>query len=195
MHLFVYLHGFRSSPSSAKALLTRESIDRLMAEGVDLAWYGPQLPPSPSLAIKMVTTFIEQQKYQKLSIIGSSLGGYYATYLAERYGQNCLTTLLNPAVEPARDLEKCIGEQTSWHDEEVFYFRKEYIQELKDLYISKITYPKRYQLLAAKDDEVLNYEEMVRKYPGVYQHILESGGHAISNYSDYLSKVLEFHLD
>lgn len=195
MHLFLYLHGFRSSPSSAKCQLTKQAIDELIDQGRDLAWYAPQLPPSPLEAMAQVTAYISQQSYSQLSVIGSSLGGYYATYLAENYGQDCLATLLNPAVEPARDLEKYIGEQSSWHSDDMFYFKKEYIQELQNLYASDITYPKRYQLLIAKDDEVLLWQEMVGKYPGATQLVLESGGHALSNYSDYLSKVLKFHLD
>ena len=195
MHLFVYLHGFRSSPSSAKCQLTKLAIDERIHQGHDLAWYAPQLPPSPREAMLQVTAYIRQQRYSQLSVIGSSLGGYYATYLAESYGRDCLATLLNPAIEPARDLEKYIGEQSSWHSDDMFYFKKEYIQELQDLYASHITYPKRYQLLIAKDDEVLLWQEMVGKYPGATQHVLESGGHALSNYSEHLSKILKFHLD
>lgn len=195
MHLFVYLHGFRSSPSSAKACLTKQGIENLIVQGYNLKWYSPQLPPSPREAMLEVSAYINQQSYDRLSIIGSSLGGYYATYLAEQYGANCLVTLLNPAVEPARDLEKYIGEQTTWHDDERFYFRKEYIQELKDLYVMGITSPSRYQLLVAEDDEVLNWHEMVAKYPGAHSNVLKYGGHALSNYSEYLSKVLQFHLD
>ena len=195
MHLFVYLHGFKSSPSSVKSQLTKGAIETLIDQGHDLEWYGPQLPPSPQRAIEEVFAYINHRKFERLSVIGSSLGGYYATYLAEKYGEICRATLLNPATEPARDLEKYIGEQTSWHDADVFYFKKEYIQELRDLYVSMITYPKRYQLLAAKDDEVLNWHEMVAKYPQTNQYILERGGHAISDYSEHLSKVLKFHLD
>ncbi len=195
MHLFVYLHGFRSSPSSAKSLLTKQTIEGLTSQGHDLGWYGPQLPPSPKEAMSLVKASIDRQSYRRLSIIGSSLGGYYATYLAEQYGEECLSTLLNPAIEPARDLEKYIGEQTTWHADEIFYFKKEYIQELMDLYVPHITHANRYQLLAAKDDEVLNWHEMVAKYPGAHQHVLERGGHAISNYSEHISKILKFHLD
>lgn len=195
MHLFVYLHGFRSSPFSTKSQLTKQAIDTLIDQGHELSWYGPQLPPSPLDAMLQIMTYINQQSYSQLSVIGSSLGGYYATYLAEKYGESCRATLLNPAIEPARDLEKYIGEQNAWHSEDVFYFKSEYICELQDLYIDQISFPERYQLLAAKDDEVLDWQEMVGKYLGVNRYILNDVGHALSNYSEYLSRVLKFHLD
>jgi predicted esterase YcpF (UPF0227 family) len=102
-------------------------------------------------------------------------------------------SLLNPAIEPARDLEKYIGEQKSWHQEEVFHFLPEYIQELQDIYVKNISQAERYFLLAAKGDEVLDWHEMVAKYPGAQQLILEGGDHAISDYPNYLNQLMEFH--
>ena len=190
MHLIVYLHGFKSSPRSSKALLTQEAVERLQSQGHSLTWCCPQLPPSPKETIALVTSLIEEQTFDRLSLIGSSLGGYYATYLAEQYASKAC--LLNPAIEPARDLEKYIGEQKSWHGDDSFYFKADYIQELLDIYIPKISKQDRYFLLAAKGDEVLDWREMVAKYPGVTQKILEGGDHAITNYPEYLSDVLSF---
>jgi predicted esterase YcpF (UPF0227 family) len=102
-------------------------------------------------------------------------------------------SLLNPAIEPARDLEKYIGEQTSWHQEEVFHFLPEYIDELQEIYVEKITQAERYFLLAAKGDEVLDWQEMAAKYPHAHQLILEGGDHAISDYPNYLNQLMEFH--
>ena len=191
MHLIVYLHGFRSSPFSMKAKMTHRAILDLKGEGVDVEWYCPQLPPSPKEAMAMVVTYIKSQNYKQLSIIGSSLGGYYATYLAELFSAQA--TLLNPAIEPARDLESYIGELKAWHSDEAFHFKPEYIQELNDLYIKNITKPNRYYLIAAKGDEVLDWQEMVAKYPGAQQLVLEGGDHAISNYLELLPTVLAFH--
>ena len=191
MHLIVYLHGFRSSPFSMKAKITHRAILDLKGEGIDVEWYCPQLPPSPKEAMAMVVAHIKSQDYQQLSIIGSSLGGYYATYLAELFSAK--TTLLNPAVEPARDLESYIGELKAWHSDEAFHFKPEYIQELNDLYIKNITKPNRYYLIAAKGDEVLDWQEMVAKYPDAKQLVLEGGDHAISNYLELLPTVLAFH--
>ena len=191
MHLIVYLHGFRSSPFSMKAKITHRAILDLKGEGVDVEWYCPQLPPSPKEAMAMVVMHIKSQNYERLSIIGSSLGGYYATYLAELFSAQA--TLLNPAIEPARDLESYIGELKAWHSDEAFHFKPEYIQELNALYIKNITKPNRYYLIAAKGDEVLDWQEMVAKYPGAQQLVLEGGDHAISNYLELLPTVLTFH--
>ncbi len=191
MHLFVYLHGFKSSPLSNKAQLTKTAIEQRIQLGEEITWYCPQLPASPREAIEMVRDHIGGQTFSSLSFMGSSLGGYYATYLAEQFSSK--VSLLNPAIEPARDLEKYIGEQKSWHQDEVFHFLPEYIQELQDIYVKDITQAERYFLLAAKGDEVLDWREMVAKYPNAHQLILEGGDHAISDYPNYLNQLMDFH--
>lgn len=191
MHLFVYLHGFKSSPLSNKAQLTKTAIEQRIQLGEQITWYCPQLPASPSEAIEMVGDHIGGQTFSTLSLMGSSLGGYYATHLAEHFPSK--VSLLNPAIEPARDLEKYIGEQKSWHQDEVFHFLPEYIQELQDIYIKDITQAERYFLLAAKGDEVLDWHEMVSKYTGAHQLILEGGDHAISDYPNHLNQLMDFH--
>jgi predicted esterase YcpF (UPF0227 family) len=191
MHLFVYLHGFKSSPLSTKAQLTKAAIEERIQAGESIAWYCPQLPPSPRQAIQMVKEHIERQTFSALSFMGSSLGGYYATYFGELFESK--VSLLNPAIEPARDLEKYIGEQKSWHQDEVFHFLPEYIDELQEIYVEKITQAERYFLLAAKGDEVLDWREMVAKYPDAHQLILEGGDHAISDYPNHLNQLMQFH--
>ena len=191
MHLFVYLHGFKSSPLSTKAQLTKAAIEERIQAGESIAWYCPQLPPSPRQAIQMVKEHIERQTFSTLSFMGSSLGGYYATYFGELFDSK--VSLLNPAIEPARDLEKYIGEQKSWHQDEVFHFLPEYIDELQEIYVEKITQAERYFLLAAKGDEVLDWREMVVKYPDAHQLILEGGDHAISDYPNHLNQLMQFH--
>jgi predicted esterase YcpF (UPF0227 family) len=191
MHLFVYLHGFKSSPLSTKAQLTKAAIEERIQAGESIAWYCPQLPPSPRQALQMVKEHIEKQTFSTLSFMGSSLGGYYATYFGELFESK--VSLLNPAIEPARDLEKYIGEQKSWHQDEVFHFLPEYIDELQEIYVEKITQADRYFLLAAKGDEVLDWREMVAKYPDAHQLILEGGDHAISDYPNHLNQLMQFH--
>ena len=191
MHLFVYLHGFKSSPLSNKAQLTKAAIEQRIQLGEQITWYCPQLPASPREAIEMVRDYIHGQTFSTLSFMGSSLGGYYATHLAEQFPSRI--SLLNPAIEPARDLEKYIGEQKSWHQDEVFHFLPEYIQELQDIYVKNITQAERYFLLAAIGDEVLDWREMVSKYPGARQLILEGGDHAISDYPNHLNQLMDFH--
>lgn len=138
----------------------------------------------------MVTAHIDESDAGRMVIIGSSLGGYYATYLAEKYG--CKAVVLNPAVRAARELAPHVGMMTAYDSDEPFDFRPEYIDELKILQVESITMPKRYFLMAAKGDELLDWQEMVTFYPGAEQLVLEGSDHGIADYADHLPRVLEF---
>jgi predicted esterase YcpF (UPF0227 family) len=126
----------------------------------------------------------------KLTVIGSSLGGFYATWLAEKYA--CKAVLLNPAVKPPRDLESYVGVTTYYHSDQVFEFKAEYVAQLRALAVEKITRPERYFLLAATGDEVLDWREMVAHYPGAKQKIIEGSDHGIAEFADYLGLVMAF---
>jgi predicted esterase YcpF (UPF0227 family) len=149
----------------------------------------PQLPASPKDAMALVLTLAERHA-DDLAIVGSSLGGFYATWLAERFG--CRAALVNPAVDPLKDLDKHVGVTTAWHSSEPFEFKREYIDELAALKVERITRPERYFLLAATGDEVLDYRDMTAHYAGAPQHIIEGGDHAVSNFEQYVDEVLAF---
>ncbi len=101
--------------------------------------------------------------------------------------------MLNPAVFPARDLAKYIGEHASWHDpQETFYFRTGYVDELRALAPAAISRPERYYALIAKGDEVLDWREMSAHYRGAHGRLLEGSNHAINEFPDYLDEVLAF---
>jgi hypothetical protein len=124
-------------------------------------------------------------------VIGSSLGGFYATALAERLG--CRAFLLNPAIDPARDLGKYIGEQTQFHDPaERFFFRPEYVDQLRALAVPAITRPERYGAIIAKGDEVLDWREMADRYPGAHVLLLEGSDHSITDFDEHLPFLLKF---
>ncbi len=188
--LLVYLHGFRSSPRSSKAVMTGNAVKALSSEDTLFEWFCPQLLASPKISIDMVTQYINQSNADRIVIIGSSLGGFYANYLAEKYA--CKAVVLNPAVRAARELAPHIGMLTAYDSDEPFDFRPEYIDELKALQVEKITSPNRYFLIAAKGDELLDWREMVEFYAGANQLVLEGSDHGITEYGDLLPKVLEF---
>jgi predicted esterase YcpF (UPF0227 family) len=125
-----------------------------------------------------------------MAVIGSSLGGYYATALAERTG--CRAVLLNPAVEPVRDLATQVGPTTAWHSGEPFEFRPEYVEELRALAVGAITRPERYFAIVAKGDEVLSWQEMARRYAGARIKLLEGSDHALSDFDDHWPDVQRF---
>lgn len=185
--MILYLHGFRSSPQSFKARLLAERMQQL---GRGDAYRCPQLPASPAAAVRLAQDCIEQCDPAELTLIGSSLGGYYATWLAERAG--CRAVLLNPAVKPPRDLEKYIGVSTQYHSDAPFEFKREYIAELEALQVKRITRPERYFLIAATGDEVLDWQEMVAHYPQAKQVVIDGSDHGIGEFSDYADAVLAF---
>ena len=126
----------------------------------------------------------------QLTIIGSSLGGYYATWLAERLG--CRAVLLNPAVRAPRELEQYVGVTTQFHSDAPFEFKQEYIAEMEALAVGHITRPERYFLVAATGDELLDWREMVAQFPGARQKVIQGSDHGLSDFPDYLDEVLAF---
>lgn len=188
--LLLYLHGFRSSPRSSKAVLTGDAVRTLSSPINPIEWYCPQLLASPKASMEMVIKHIEASKHDRLVVIGSSLGGYYANYLAEKFA--CKAVALNPAVRAAKELAPHVGMLTSFDTNEPYDFRPEYIDELRALQVDKISNPSRYFLMAAKGDELLDWQEMVHFYKDAEQLVLEGSDHGIADYPDHLPQVLKF---
>ena len=184
----LYLHGFRSSPHSFKA---RKMAAAVAARHPGVHWWCPQLPPSPRDAMAMVRERIRRWPRDRMAVVGSSLGGFYATWVAEETG--CRAVLLNPAVDPARDLHAYIGEQTAWHDpQQRFEVRPEFMDELRALERGPVARPERYFAVIAKGDEVLDWREMAGRYPGARIKLLEGGDHALSDFDEHLEEILAF---
>ena len=126
-----------------------------------------------------------------LAVMGSSLGGFYATAVAERHG--CKAVLLNPAVDPARDLASHIGEQTSWQNpDDHFFFEARFVDELRALQAGPLAVPHIYLAIIAKGDEVLDWREMAARYADAQLLLLEGGDHALSDFDAHLPVILEF---
>lgn len=184
----LYLHGFRSSPRSTKAMQVAARIQQLHPE---VTWWCPQLPPSPCEAMRIVMDGIASWPRERMGVIGSSLGGFYATYVAQAC--DCRAVVLNPAVDPARDLARHIGEQTTWHDPtQRFYFEPRFIGELRALDAGPLRDTAKFFAVIAKGDEVLDWREMVARYPGTHVKLLESGDHALSDFAEHIDEVLAF---
>ena len=197
----LYLHGFRSSPSSAKAQF---SAAWFAMHHPEILWCCPQLPASPKDSAALINALVQNWPHHSTVVIGSSLGGFYATWVAAKFG--CKAVLLNPAVHPARDLAKYIGEHPVWHKpEEKIFFDPSYIDELKDLYVGKglmqltdSTIEPRLQdapdMLAviATGDEVLDWREMHAAYGHDRVRLIEGSDHAISDFEVYLPGILAF---
>ncbi|MDN3921040.1 YqiA/YcfP family alpha/beta fold hydrolase [Roseateles violae] len=186
----LYLHGFRSSPQSAKA---RRMADWVASERPDdLVFACPQLPPSPAAAIALVEELIRDWPRETMAVMGSSLGGFYATVLSERL-RPARTVLLNPAVDPARDLAAYIGEQHCWQDPaQHFYFRPEFVDELRALAPGALAQPQRYCAVIAKGDELLDWREMLARYQACRVLLLEGSDHGLSDFDEHLPSLIDF---
>jgi predicted esterase YcpF (UPF0227 family) len=191
----LYLHGFRSSPQSMKA---QKVAARMQAQHPGVVWWCPQLPPSPREAMEWVVRGIQDWPRDTMAVAGSSLGGFYARWLALQTG--CRSVLLNPAVFPARDLAKYIGEQTAWHDpRERFFFEPGFVGELQAqqddiarLAPARPATPGRQFAIVAKGDEVLDWREMQTFCAGGTIRLLEGSDHAISDFDDHIGDLFAF---
>jgi predicted esterase YcpF (UPF0227 family) len=182
----LYLHGFRSSPQSAKA--RRMALWAAAQPG--LHWACPQLPPGPQAAMDLIDTITASWPAASTAVVGSSLGGYYATALAER--RLLRGVLFNPAVEPARDLARQIGPQTCWHDPELaFEFTAEHVAQLQALRPPH-SLRQRYLAVIAKGDEVLDWREMQARYREQQLLLLEGGDHGLTDFEPLLPAVEAF---
>lgn len=184
----LYLHGFRSSPSSFKARLLAQWVQRHQPH---VHWVCPQLPASPQHAIAMALSITQDWPPARSAVVGSSLGGFYAQWLARTLGMR--SVMLNPAVHPARDLASQIGTHPAWHDSaQQVHFQTEFVEELVQLEHSLP--PARSDSLAiiAKGDEVLDWREMLHACDQGQVVLLEGGDHGISDFESHLPHLTSF---
>ena len=190
MTAIVYLHGFRSSSMSVKANLLRDAVMALPG-GARPEVHIPDLPHRPLQAIASVARWVEQERNSAPpTFIGSSLGGYYATHLAERFGARAV--LINPTVRPFDDLKPYIGAQVNMYSGETFEVTELHFEELRALRVPRITRPDRYLLLVQSGDEVLDYRLAVAFYGGAYQYVQGGGDHAFANFEAQMPTILRF---
>ena len=186
--VIVYLHGFKSSPQSFKAQLILQAIER---NGGDWRYICPQLPLSPRKSVDMISAAIRDCPMDHVTVIGSSLGGYYANWLAEQFA--CKAVLLNPVIDPWQiKILDDIPDRSDLRVREWLDFREGYESELNAIRVTNITNPERYLLLAAKGDELLDWRLMLSHYRGANQIVLDGGDHGLSGFGLYLEKVLSF---
>ena len=183
----LYLHGFRSSPKSFKAQRLRVW---MVANRPDVVWWCPQLPPDPERALQQLDLGLAAWPAARWVVAGSSLGGFYATVLAERH--HLPAVVMNPAVDPARDLAAHIGPQTAWHDPQLqFEFTDHHVDALRRLSPGPLTDLSRYAAVIAQGDELLDWHEMAARYAGARLRIVAGSDHALSDFDDHLPFVVQ----
>ena len=181
----LYLHGFCSSPASWKASLLAEA---MAARGLADRFFCPALSFVPNEAIAQAEKILREQD-APLTVVGSSLGGYYATYLAEKY--ELRAALINPAVVAPNSLAEYIGTQTNLYTGESFEFTAAHIAQLRALEAPRIT-SERYLLMVETGDEVLDYRQAVSRYAGCEQMVLDGGDHSFTQFPELLPQLFEY---
>ena len=185
----VYLHGFNSSPRTVKGR-------KLAAAAAALAdpprVHLPALHDRPATAMRDVCVWVDANvaELASLTFIGSSLGGYYATWLAEKYG--CRAVVINPAVRPADTLETYAGPQRNLHTDETWELTDQHYVELAALAVAHPTRMDRYFLLMRAGDELLDWRDAVRQYAGAWQYVAGGGDHGWEDIDDEIPSILRF---
>lgn len=184
--MLIYIHGFNSSAQSGKA---REMAAWMAQRGLGESYVCPDLPHRPAEAIALLEDLISRSQ-GPAKLIGSSLGGFYATYLAERH--DLKATLVNPCVGCHAKLSGYVGQvQKNWHTGDEYVFSADHLAELQPLAV-KAARKGNYYLLVETGDQVLDYREAVDFYAGGRQVVLEGGDHGFTRFIEYLPSILEF---
>lgn len=184
--MIVYLHGFNSSPQSHKARV----LARFMAErGLGDFYACPALPPLATESMGIIEALLARHPGARYCFVGSSLGGYYATCLAEKHGARAV--LLNPAIEPHVGLRAYLGEQKNFHTGAPYQLTEAHLREWQALWSPCIT-ASRYLLIVETGDEVLDYGQAVARYRGAEQVVVEGGDHSLQSFPRHLPRILDF---
>jgi predicted esterase YcpF (UPF0227 family) len=185
--MLIYVHGFNSSPTSTKA---RQLYTALEAIGRASAFACPALPDRPSRAIALLEAQMTRSPAADTTLVGSSLGGYYATWLAEQHGVRAV--LVNPAITPHEGLRAYLGPQANLHTGERYELTEQHLDELRALLVPQPSRLERYYLMVTTGDEVLDYREAVAKYAGARQLVVQGSDHGFADFERHLDSVLTF---
>lgn len=184
--MLVYLHGFNSSAQSHKA----QVLARYMQErGLAARYACPALPPLASDAIALVETLMARHPEEPFCFVGSSLGGFYATYLAEKHAARAV--LVNPAIDPHVGLREYLGAQQNMHTGEPYQLTEAHLEAWARLWVPRVT-PSRYLLIVETADEVLDYRRALERYAGAEHIVIEGGDHSLASFPEHLPRILRF---
>jgi predicted esterase YcpF (UPF0227 family) len=185
--MLIYIHGFNSSPASHKANLLRV---RLATLGREALFSSPALPDLPSAAVELLQSEVSLYPASVVTLVGSSLGGYYATWLAEKFGVRAV--LVNPAIAPHVGLRAYLGRQQNLYTGATYTLTEQHLRELEALNVGSLTRLERYYVMVTTGDEVLDYRDAVRRYAGAKQLVIQGSDHGFSEFADHLDSVLQF---
>lgn len=187
MSNIIYLHGFMSSPQSAKAVQTMNYIEQHHPE---CSVHVPQLSGYPDLALNQIEDLVKNAKVSENLYIGSSMGGFLATYLVERYGGRAV--LVNPAVAPAKLLAEYLGVHINPYTQEQITLTEAHLHYLMRMDVAINASPQRYKVLLQQGDETLDYRLAEEKYAGATMLIEQGGNHSFVDYAKHLPQIMDF---
>ena len=184
--MLIYLHGFNSSPASHKAMLLQAHMASL---GLAQHYVCPALPHRPEEAVRAIETEIRRHDRRRVTLLGSSLGGFYATYFAEKYSLRAV--LIQPAIYPHIGLETLLGPQQNLHSGERYELTRVHLEGWRALALERVD-PERYLLLLETGDEVLDWRQAARRYEGARTVIRDGGDHTLQSFPEHLDRILAF---
>ncbi|WP_439135260.1 YqiA/YcfP family alpha/beta fold hydrolase [Pseudomaricurvus sp.] len=184
----VYIHGFLSSPQSVKAQVTQQW---LLEHRPDIQYHCPHLSPYPLETERQLRDMMNQLGDQTVGLVGSSLGGFWSTWLVEHY--NAKAVLINPSVRPFELTDRLNGEpQKNYHTDDTYLMLPEHGEQFRQAYRPELKDLSRYWLLAQTGDETLDYRQAEERYQGCRQHIEEGGDHSFQHYEAHLPEIVDF---
>ena len=187
MSMLLYLHGFNSSPQSKKALETGRW---MKLNTPDIEFCCPQLSPYASEAMDTLKALVEAYFPEPVYLVGSSMGGFFATCLVEQY--NLPAVLINPAVNPSSGLHSWLGENRNFITGERWFFEPQHIEQYRDLNPQQIKCQKNYKILLQTGDEVLDYRHAQERYKGCAIETEVGGDHSFVDYQQHIPAILKF---
>jgi len=187
MQSILYLHGFHSSPYSEKALIFKRHIESSEQE---IEVIAPQLAVYPEDAIAQVEKLVKEHSSNLLGVVGSSLGGYLATYLHNEFQMPIVA--VNPAVRPFELLADYLGAQIQPITGETYELQTVHMQQLKTIYSEQVNEPSRVWLLQQEGDEVLDYRQAVHHYQGCRMTLEREGDHSFIGFDRFPKAIVEF---
>jgi uncharacterized protein len=185
--MILYIHGFNSSPASHKAGQLRR---RLCAIGRESEFACPALPHRPGEAIALLERVVADAGPRSVTLVGSSLGGFYATWLAEKTG--CRAVLVNPAITPHQGLRAYLGPQQNLYTGEPYTLTEDHLAQLAALSLPQPQRIDRYLLIHTTGDELLDWRIAVDHYRGCRQIVIDGSDHGFREFEDYIDCVFDF---
>lgn len=188
--LVIYLHGFNSSSQSKKG---QQLLHYVAEQQLPIDAMAPTFANYPAQAHQQVVDLIEAEQAagrEQIALIGSSLGGFMATCVAEQFGLKAV--LINPAVEPHVLVEFLLGEHKNDHTGETFVLTRQHSQELQSLELKALSRPQNYWLMLQAGDETLDYRQAKAYYQDCQQLIEQGGNHGFENFDQHLPQVMQF---